>query len=269
MARRGLTLIEVIVVIAIIAILIALILPAVQMMRAAAIRQKSMNNIRQIQLGFQMYVASQGRLPTIIDPMSPNYQDLAPFAAILPYLENNRNTFISPADPSLMFVHPNKPFYPAIDPNDALSSYAYNAVVFTGRRRLEDIRDGTSQTIGLAEHYARCAERQWVVFIFSLLSSSGDGGSRRPSFADRYYGDVVPITTFDNPGLTVPSLSGVTFQASPRLLNSDATIPQTPHSSGMLVGMMDGSVRTISRSVTPTVFWSAVTPTGGEVAGDP
>jgi len=31
--------------------------------------------------------------------------------------------------------------------------------------------------------------------------------------------------------------------------------------------MMDGSIRTISPSISPTVFWSAVTPAGGETAG--
>jgi hypothetical protein len=32
----------------------------------------------------------------------------------------------------------------------------------------------------------------------------------------------------------------------------------------MLAAMMDGSVRTIAGSVSPSSFWSAVTPSGGE-----
>jgi hypothetical protein len=51
-------------------------------------------------------------------------------------------------------------------------------------------------------------------------------------------------------------------------MESDATIPQTPHVGGMLIGMMDGSVRTVSPSVAPTIFWGAVTPKGGEITGD-
>jgi len=165
-------------------------------------------------------------------------------------------------------MHPGKPFYPAPDPHDAYASYAYNALVFTGHARLDTISDGMSNTIGLGERYARCAEREWVVSIFSLQQSSGDGGSRRPSFADRYYGDVVPITTFASMPTTVPSVTGATFQTRPALLESDATVLQTPHPGGMLAGMMDGSVRTISRRISPSAFWSAVTPRGGEVNSD-
>jgi prepilin-type N-terminal cleavage/methylation domain-containing protein len=266
--RKGFTLIELLVVIAIIAVLLALTLAGIQNVRSASMRLRSMNNLRQVNLAFQNYSSQHGQLPGIVDVMTTDLRDRPPFVAILPLLEFNRSTFISPADPSLEFVNPNKPFgFP--DPDDAYASYAYNAIVFTGARpRLETIRDGMSNTIGLAEHYARCAERQWIVFIFSLRDSSGDGGHRRPSFADRYYGDVVPITTPGNPRVTAPSLTGATFQARPNLMESDATLPQTPHSQGMLAGMMDGSVRTISRSVAPGVFWSAVTPSGGELLPD-
>jgi hypothetical protein len=51
-------------------------------------------------------------------------------------------------------------------------------------------------------------------------------------------------------------------------MESDATLPQTPHAQGMLIGMMDGSVRTVSRGVKPEVFWGAVTPSGGEPFAD-
>jgi hypothetical protein len=122
-----------------------------------------------------------------------------------------------------------------------------------------------ANTISLTEHYARCAEREWCIFIFSLQSSSGDGGDRRPSFADEYYGDVVPVTVGSK---SVPSVSGVTFQAAPALTESDARMPQTPHRGGILVGMMDGSVRVVSTGVLPEVFWGAVTPDGGEIPGD-
>lgn len=266
MKRRGLTLIEVLVVIAIIAILMGLTMAAIQNARAANLRLRSMNKIRQIGLAFQNYESSKGDLPSIQNLATPTPGDRAPFAAILPFIEYKRDLFLSPADPSLEFVHPSKPFYPGIDTDEALSSYAYNALVFVGKTQLgSSIRDGTSNTIGIAEHYARCAEQKWVVFIFSLLSSSGAGGSRRPSFADAYYGDVVPITKSGNTPVTVPSVSGMTFQASPGLMESDATLPQTPHSTGMLIGLMDGSARLISRNVSAGVFWSAVTPSGGEV----
>ncbi len=40
----------------------------------------------------------------------------------------------------------------------------------------------------------------------------------------------------------------------------DPRIPGTSHRAGMVVGMADGSVRTISKNVTPRVFWSEFLP---------
>ena len=89
--------------------------------------------------------------------------------------------------------------------------------------------------------------------------------TRRPTFADPNYYDVLPLTVG---GVTRPSIAGVTFQVAPTIDNCDYRLPQTPHKSGMLVAFVDGSVRTISARVSPAVFWAAVTPAGGEVISD-
>jgi hypothetical protein len=99
---------------------------------------------------------------------------------------------------------------------------------------------------------------------------------RRATFADRsliaqgtfgqlYHDDVTPITV-GSPPITRASTPGRTFQARPKFEDCDPRVPQTPHAAGMLVGLFDGSVRTVRSGIDETVFWAAVTPAGGEVA---
>jgi hypothetical protein len=45
------------------------------------------------------------------------------------------------------------------------------------------------------------------------------------------------------------------------------SVPQSAHSGVMLVGLGDGSVRTLNASITPLSFYSAITPAGGETLG--
>ena len=106
---RGFTLIELLVVIAIIGVLVALLLPAVQMARAAARRTQCANNIRQNVLAVQMYhdvhlVLPPANLPSdwptqatwfgVVD-YGTNTADLSS-GFLAPFIERNRSVFRCP-----------------------------------------------------------------------------------------------------------------------------------------------------------------------------
>jgi type II secretory pathway pseudopilin PulG len=172
---------------------------------------------------------------------------------------------------------------PAPTFEDDPTSYAFNMTAFAGPLNFPtSLTDGTSNTIALSERYfqTECQEIRrfpgWqgnppIVRLkyqkgspsFSFDANLGD---RRSSFADAGWGDVLPVTTNMNGApVTRPSVSGLTFQVKPKAVDADRRIPQTPFSSGLPVGMFDGSVRVIRPGVSETVFWGAVTPRGGEV----
>jgi len=128
------------------------------------------------------------------------------------------------------------------------SSYAANGRVFLpGTYFPQSIKDGTSNTIGFAEHYCLCAGNPFEVYNKDV----GLGNwPHRATFADIL--DAGPGST-------------AIFQVTPRIVACDPALPQTPHSGGMLVALMDGSVRQLSPGMSPDTFWGAVTPNGGEV----
>jgi type II secretory pathway pseudopilin PulG len=267
---------ELLVIIAIIAVLIGLLLPAVQKVRQAALRVESANNFRQIAIATNNFAAEYGnRLPSIDgNAASPNIGKSL-FVALLPYVEQGDQqvppgkspgsapflvkTYISPADPTVT-----DDTYPA--------SYAANAQVFHGSPALpRSFADGTSSTIAFAEHLAiGCGGGRFVYVM------RDPGPAHRATFADggplvdlnANCGDNYPQTT--GPPPTSTGARPGTFQVMPWPVQTkcDPHLANSPHSAGMLVAMGDGSVRMLARGMSPTTYWAAVTPDGGETLGN-
>ncbi len=296
--RKGLSLVEVLVVIAIMAILIGLLLPALQKVRESASRLKSANNLKQIGIGLQMFTdAHDGRLPTadglpivhrgyFLGHVYGTQYWFDVFTCLFPYIEQGQFAassffrvplFLSPSDPSISQTSERD------NPQWRGTSYASNSYVFSDKKSYpHGISDGTTNTIFFAEGYALCGEyvgadlpdrhplkRYPRLFDYASIDSSVN---TRPTFAEgggifggKNRGDVYPITEGT---ITRPSRAGTTFQVRPTVNSCDKSTPQTPYSSGLLAAMGDGSVRMFGSGVSPTTFWGFVTPASGEIAGD-
>jgi len=62
-----------------------------------------------------------------------------------------------------------------------------------------------------------------------------------------------------------PAVTYRPFQNAPRgCIPCDPRVAQSPHASGMLVGLGDGSVRMVNSNISEWTYWAAVTPNGNE-----
>ena len=82
-----------------------------------------------------------------------------------------------------------------------------------------------------------------------------------------YCVDIYPMTS-DTPPVSIGSDPSLTFQCAPAIEACNPKIAQSPHASGMLVALVDGSVRSLAPSIQPTTYWALVTPDRGELVGD-
>jgi len=286
---KGFTLIELLVVIAIIAVLIGLLLPAVQKVREAANKTQSTNNLKQMVLATHNMNDSYGRI-------APSY-GLFPYASwnnvsnwgapaaegslfyfMLPFMEQT-NLYNSIATwswqenvPSVVktYMGPSDPFLPANGQvaqwgNRGAASYAPNYWVFLAgsgnnhNANLADggyaripatIPDGTSNTIGFGERSCNPGGASGNGSCACVWGESGqDGNCHQPVMYDPY-GPV----GWTMPRIAVPAnqLSGTTYETS---------------ATTLMVGMMDGSIRSVGSGITSSTWYNVIMPSDGGVLG--
>jgi prepilin-type N-terminal cleavage/methylation domain-containing protein len=198
------------------------------------------------------------------------------------------------SSPLKVYQGPNDPTLTST--SDGSCSYLLNTAVFDKELAIQQISDGSSNTVLVAEGYSSC-------YGYSNTSSGYTYAYRYsywPGYAYSYnYGtynyayfyDYVYTSSYSyhwtgsyylSHGYTDSSytysasyytprfspVAGKSFQVRPSPSQCDGSIPQGLASGVMLALLGDGSVKGCASGMSPTTWNAALTPTGGEVLGN-
>jgi prepilin-type N-terminal cleavage/methylation domain-containing protein len=291
--RHAFTLIELLVVIAIIAVLIGLLLPAVQQIREAANRASCANNTKQLLLAIHNYTNDHGgRLPPsnfyqIVNPKTGNAAEGSAFYAILSYCEQGNlfNTctqdipttgyLATQFTPLAIHVCPSDPTVNGglgtVAPGYATGNYALNLALFGANStfnikgayppyKIGTIPDGTSNTIGIVEA-SGCFPGFPSVDPTTGLNNAymtWDWPAYPNTFGPYWPDpDQLPGQVNYTGMYALPQIGITPMQANPNLCQCYRAV--------MNIGLMDGSVRTISKALSQTTWTNALNPADGQV----
>src|SRR5262249_50300898 len=168
--------------------------------------------------------------------------------------------------PGKQFVAPGDP---TSDPAADRPSYLVNGLAFprwSNSRMPASFPDGMSNTIFFAEGYSQAVD------LFP-----GGADPTKPRTVDRRWWDDPTWTPMPPLGVTKqrgfsrgddPMLLARGFQVAPPTQGAGVLLPQGFDSTGIGVGMGDGSVFFVSPKCSATTFYAASTPDGNDVLGN-
>jgi prepilin-type N-terminal cleavage/methylation domain-containing protein len=245
--------------------------------------------------------------PTAIPPLvySPTGTTGTIFYYLLPFMEQTQlaslsagysynvgyyvmKVFLCPSDPSIA----NTARYGGSGVMNSLTlnrdgyascNYAANVMVFEprGTQNIEAaISDGTSNTVAFAERYRNCSPTPAYnggltnvatqpAWAWNTITNGYDCTSS-PTFgaANDALEATFPSTVGNmNCGLAQFFYASVAFQGGPSIQQCNFYVTQGGHTSGMNVGLCDGSARTAAQGISVTSWFCACTPNNGDVAG--
>ncbi len=291
--RRGVTLIEVLVVLGITALLLAIVIPAVMYARATARLTECRNNLRQIGVATQAYVTAKKSYPT------RGFR-----VALLPYMEQQELYALvrKHVDDSMSIYHKKRPpglLCPAtLNPREWSSSYFVNAG--TGFLRAEEPtsqygKNGPSDGMAYVAGSSRPPRPSEVTDGLSFTANYSEMAVGRPYRKDMHPDDIRTVDEYrqfvsDCQAGRIPQyiasvegdwhtggllrseynhvLAPNSYVCGNNTLTLTIATASGDHQGGVNVVMADGAVRFVANGIDLSVWRAIGSRNGGEVVSD-